>query len=142
MIKGLILFEGTTTIVKDNYYNVSEVLKKYPNKRASEWFNSNRTKEYVKALINSNVELSTTELMPTKKGGFEKGYTMVHQSLIIDFARWIEPRFAIACDNFIMKNITDLKIENKNLNEKLYTQQSELDYFWDKSDQNDLYYKR
>jgi hypothetical protein len=135
-MKGLIIFEETTTVVNGDYFNVTEVLKKYPGKRASEWYNSSRTQEYIKAL-SENVENPTINYMPTQVG--RGGSTSVHKSLIIDFARWIDPKFAIKCDEFIYNRIYKQERQINELQEKAYDQQKQLDYFWDKEDINDLY---
>jgi hypothetical protein len=123
-MKGLILFEGTKTLVNGNSYNVTEVLKKYPNKRASDWWKSKDVEEYASKIANKlNVDIST--LYQTTQG--RGGQTIIHDRLAILFARWIDADFAIACDDFILNHIK--------------SQQSQLDYFWDKEDQKDLYIK-
>jgi hypothetical protein len=130
-MKGIVLFNGTKTSINNSFYNVTEVLKRYPKKRASEWWGSKRTQEYVRCLISSNVEFSTIKLFDSKAGRYS-GKTVVHEKLIIDFARWLDPMFAIACDNFILNHI-------KGQENRLGEQQAQLDYFWDKEDLIDLY---
>lgn len=126
------LFKGSRVVIANDYYNVTEVLKKYPHKRVSRWWNSERTKEYANELINSDVHFCTSSLMISEKGNGGGGSTKIHKSMIIDFARWLDPKFAIACDQFIYDYIS--KQEESN-----YLLQAQVDRLWDVSDRNDLY---
>ena len=55
--------------------------------------------------------------------------TWMHKLLAYKFAAWLNPKFEL----FIYKTFDEI-IQNK-----LRYQQMQLDFFWDKSDQNDLY---
>ncbi len=134
-MKGLILFEGTQTIINGDYYDVTEVLKVTPSKRASRWWNSKETKEYVKCLIDSDVHFCTTDLFKSERGGVDGGKTVIHKRMIVNFARWLNPRFAIACDEFIMNEIT----KNQLKAEEYKMKACQLERFLDKEDIDDLY---
>ena len=134
-MNGLILFQGSEVIVKNGFYDVTEVMKKYPKKRIADWRKAKSTKEYIASIAqNSDVEIST--LIKSKKGGLNgAGETLIDQRLIIFFARWINPAFAVACDNFILNYIK--KKENEALDYKLKA--CELERYLDKEDLNNLY---
>lgn len=129
-LDGLILFHGQSVPVKDNYFYVSEVVKE-KNKRINDFTTSKSTKDYLKAL-EGETEISVSELIKTNRGGIEGGYTAIHRDIIILFARWLDPKFAIACDRFIISEFDKLE-------EKRMIAQKQLDYFWDQEDIKDLY---
>jgi hypothetical protein len=125
-------FANTTVKVSGDYFDITDVLKKYRKKRAIDWWNSAETKEYAKEVAKTlNVEIST--LFQTTQG--RHGRTKVHERLILFFARWLDVNFAIACDNFLKQNFKQLEAEN----ERLRIAQNEFWHQWDDEDQKDLY---
>jgi len=125
-------FNQSTIQVHNEYFDVTNILKRYPNKNPSEWWNSKATKEYAEGMARKlNVEISTFYI--TSRGRY--GSTQIHEKLIIFFARWLDVEFAIACDEFIQGNIRKLKSENQRL-------QIKHDAFWrqwDREDNRDLF---
>ena len=63
------------------------------------WKRSPQTIEYIE-LLSRNVNFTDRELIISKKGGNDKKSqgTWIHKSLIILFARWLSPNFAVWCD--------------------------------------------
>ncbi|MDE9478724.1 KilA-N domain-containing protein [Xenorhabdus bovienii] len=88
-------------------------------KRTLDWLRLDSTKEYAKEIgeeidiesINSKGEISHL-LVDVKKG--RHGGTWIHPELVIEFARWLSPKFARACDRHI-KNM--LMAQNLTLTE-------------------------
>jgi hypothetical protein len=121
-IKRLLQSEG-----EDAYINVTHISKIF-NKDAREFFKLKSTREYIEALeeyLNiSDSKKSKIKLKYTKRGREteetkKKGIygTFIHKELSIVFLRWLDIRFAIACDQFIKKAIIQcevLKMERSN----------------------------
>ncbi len=84
------------------WINATEVAKD-KNKDLSNYWKSKDTEEYTLALSKFN-SVDMTELKVTKQGKY--GGTYIHPSLVVHFARWISPDFAVACDEFIKEEIT------------------------------------
>jgi len=83
------------------YINATETAKRF-NKDVREWKRSKQTTEYIEAL--SDVGFSHTTLIKVVTGNFSDGRkqgTWIHKKLIIVFARWLSPKFAVWCDSVI-----------------------------------------
>ncbi|HED2846394.1 TPA: KilA-N domain-containing protein, partial [Morganella morganii] len=110
--ESLIPFNG------DCWVNAT-VAAKYFDKRALDWLRLDSTKEYAKEIgqeldieaINLKGEISHL-LVRVEKG--RNGGTWIHPELVIEFARWLSPKFARACDRHI-KNM--LMAQNMTLTE-------------------------
>ncbi|EMD1500802.1 TPA: KilA-N domain-containing protein [Proteus mirabilis] len=95
------------------------VAAKIFDKRTLDWLRLDSTKEYAKEIgqeldieaINSKGEISHL-LVKVEKGRY--GGTWIHPELVIEFARWLSPKFARACDRHI-KNM--LMSQNMTLTE-------------------------
>lgn len=126
--KQLIAFD-----FNDKMVNATDMAKKY-NKRAIDFLKLKQTGEFIEALNNDVIPNNNVinQIVKTYKGGNVakvKQGTWMCELLAIKFAAWLDPNFEI----FIYKTFQDV-IKNK-----LKQQQYQLDYFWDKSDQKDLY---
>jgi hypothetical protein len=95
-----VLFSLDTTV----YLNATQIAKKFKtpkgnSKDINEWLKSKPTTEYLIALKNTVPENFGNDLIIVKQGGKanEQG-TWIHKSLIILFARWLSPEFAVWCD--------------------------------------------
>jgi len=100
---------------EENFFiNVSGVARKF-GKNITDWRNSKGTKEYINELEKSNAlkaSLINTEII---------GKTMIHSSLLVHFARFISPKFAVWADKLVYdyitgnlkKEIAKLKAEKK-----------------------------
>ena len=103
--------------------NATDMLKLYPNKNMGNFLRNQQTKdfiEYLDILIMRNSIVKSTG----RYGG-----TMMHKLLAYKFAAWLNPEFELAI----------YQVFDGYLQSKLISQQRELDYFWDKEDQKDLY---
>jgi hypothetical protein len=80
------------------YLNATKTAKLF-NTKPDNWLRNKDAKEYIEALKNRFSNLRNEELVIKKQGGKanEQG-TWIHKSLIILFARWLNPDFAIWCD--------------------------------------------
>lgn len=81
------------------------------SKDLSNYWRSQDTIEYMKELAELN-SVDFTELKITKQGN--NGGTYLHPELVVHFARWCSPRFAIECDRFIkteMIKVNQIKTE-------------------------------
>jgi hypothetical protein len=116
---SLIAFDFESEIV-----NATDMIRAYPNKRMNDFLNLNATKEY-KSYLESKTGITA---LTVKHGGSGHG-TWMHRKLAYDFAAWLDVEFK----DFIYE------VFDKVLQDKLNDKQRQLDYFWDKEDQRDLY---
>ena len=84
------------------YLNATKTAKEF-NKRLDSWQKSPQTIEYVDALQDSFPEYTNSGnggFIVVRKGGNDKEAqgTWIHPKLIIFFARWLSPHFAVWCD--------------------------------------------
>jgi len=89
---------------KEFMIDVSGIAKSH-GKNFTHWRKSKGVKEYLSALQKCNAvkrTLINTTIV---------GKTLIHNSLLIIFARWISPEFAIWCDNIIYEMLTASKEE-------------------------------
>ena len=95
-----ILFQGTD---KNNMYlNVTQITKRF-NKKINDWLRLKETKEYIEILISRNGNSRFGDFVVIQKGGNDKKAqgTWIHKKLIIRFSQWLNPEFAIWCDEII-----------------------------------------
>lgn len=91
---------------EDGYLNATAIAEHF-GKRVQHYLNNDRTQEYIAALIEFLSEAEKTasqsDLVIIKKGNsknFKQG-TWLHPKLAVDFARWLNPKFAVWCDEQI-----------------------------------------
>ena len=97
-------YDGVSvSFTKNGYLNATKIAKHY-GKQVRDYLINNRTKDYIRALDEHLSEAPETasqqnQLVIIVKGGksSEQG-TWLHPKLAIDFARWLNPRFAVWCD--------------------------------------------
>ena len=90
---------------QNNGYLNATVVAAHFNRRVGNYLKSERTQEYIAALAE---KLSVTpkratednQIVIIKQGGTEQG-TWLHPKLAVDFARWLDPKFAVWCDEQI-----------------------------------------
>lgn len=104
--------------------NATDMLKSFPEKRMNDFLRLKSTKEYIKVLERE----TGIPVTIVKQGGTVQG-TWMHRLLAYDFAAWLSPEFKL----FIYTTFDSF------IKEKLINQQRQLDYFWDKQDNIDLY---
>ena len=97
-------FDGISVSFTENGYLNATMIAKHYGKRVQNYLKSERTQDYLRALDEHLSEAPKTasqnSLVIVKKGNsqeFEQG-TWLHPKLAIDFARWLNPRFAVWCD--------------------------------------------
>lgn len=126
----LIAFDFESDLV-----NATDIVKKYSGKRVNDFLNVPSTKVYIESLLdilntnNNGIkgQLTENDIIVTKKG--RNGGTWMNRLLAYELAKWIEPKLAVFVN----------MVFDSHLKSKLENQQRQLDYFWDKSDQNDIY---
>jgi hypothetical protein len=103
-----IIFGNSHTL----YINATQVAKQF-GKTLENWKRSAETSKYIKALSRT-VNLTDRDLIIVKKGGNDKNAqgTWIHKKLIIAFARWLSPDFAVWCD-FQIEEILSSKTSNE-----------------------------
>lgn len=86
--------------------NATEMAKPF-GKRPVDWLQNQQSKEFIKAL--AEVRNSTTaDLVRVTKGGNDKNNqgTWMHEDVVLEFARWLSPAFAIWCNDRIKELLT------------------------------------
>jgi len=100
-------YKDTPVSFNDNaFLYASDIAKKFGT-RVQKYLKSDRTKDYITALLNSKTPNGVSEqnqLVIVKKGGIpENQGTWLHPKLAIDFARFCSADFAVWCDQQIDK---------------------------------------
>ncbi len=101
----IVSFGNFPVSFQDNGYLNATVVASHFNRRVGNYLKSERTQEYISALAE---KLSVTpkratkdnQIVIIKQGGTEQG-TWLHPKLAVDFARWLDPKFAVWCDEQI-----------------------------------------
>jgi len=85
------------------YLNATKTAKQF-NKRLDNWKNSKEVIEYME-IISRSLNLRERDLMIVIQGGNDKNAqgTWLHKKLVVLFARWLSPEFAVWCDTQIEK---------------------------------------
>lgn len=82
------------TFQTDGWFNATEAAEKF-GRRVDHWLKTAETQSYIAALC----DISNTPekgYLKTKRGA--GGGTWLHPKLAVNFARWLDPRFAVWCD--------------------------------------------
>ncbi|WP_107971942.1 KilA-N domain-containing protein [Neisseria elongata] len=94
---------------ENGYLNATAIAEQY-DKRVGNYLRNERTQEYITALNERlfnpetrNRATAENQLVIIKKGGNDKNSqgTWLHPKLAVDFARWLNPKFAVWCDEQI-----------------------------------------
>ena len=84
---------------------VTQMAKAY-GKRINDWKNLPSTQRFLQKLLESDTRFSCIEdLIYSEKGGINRGCTWMHQLVLIEFARWLDSKFAIWCNKMIIEVI-------------------------------------
>lgn len=108
----------------DGWINATQTIKTLEAKRLDNFIKSKYFTEYVNAFCKHH-NLTYDEVVKTVRGnvsksnplnlGFTKG-TYFHPDLVVLFARWINPDFAVWCDTIIKQILTgSIEIKYKEL---------------------------
>ena len=100
------------------YINATKIAKHF-KKKPDDWLRTKQTKEYIEAIYSHFGNMRNGDLVVVRKGGNDKSITgtWIHRRLIIAFARWLSPDFAVWCDLQI-EDILSLKVVPKNSDSK------------------------
>lgn len=81
----------------DGWFNATQAAEQF-GRRVDVWLKSHDTQDYIAALCEIT---NTTEkwYLKTKRGA--SGGTWLHPKLAVHFSRWLDPRFAVWCDEQI-----------------------------------------
>ena len=82
--------------------NATEMAKAFPGKLIADWTRQKSTKEFLNSL-SSVMGIPISQLIIVRKGNssaFTQG-TWMHEDVAIEFARWLNPLFAIWCNQRI-----------------------------------------
>jgi len=98
------------------YLNATQIAKQF-DKRINNYLRSEQTQQYIEALYQNlktrNSAMDKNQLVIVQKGGnVHFSGTWLHPKLAVDFARWLDPKFAVWCDEQIEHIISgSLKLE-------------------------------
>lgn len=119
----------------DGYLNATQIAAHF-GKRVGNYLRNDRTQEYISALAESlsvapkrvtaknqsvaktlNRAMVENQLVISRKGGdVSQSGTWLHPKLAVDFARWLDPRFAVWCDEQIEHILSgSLKLEARDV---------------------------
>lgn len=87
---------------EDAWFNATEVADKH-GKRVADWLGNSETQNYLSAL-SEVLKVPKEALLKTRRGRY--GGTWMHPRLGVPFARWLDVRFGVWCDDQIYKILT------------------------------------
>lgn len=106
---------------QDGYLNASAIAKHF-GKRVPDFLKTEQNQEYISALAEHlsktlKIVFDKNQLVIVKKGSpANGGGTWLHPKLAIHFARWLDPRFAVWCDEQIEQILSgSLKLESRDV---------------------------
>ena len=83
---------------------VTGMAKAY-GKKIAEWRRLPSTQKFLNDLMTEMGFSHTEDLIYSEKGGANGGCTWMHQLVLIEFARWLDSKFAIWCNKMIIEVI-------------------------------------
>lgn len=114
-IKSLNFGNVTVSFSKDGFLNATQIAKHF-GKRPNDYLLLEQTQNYISALIEHfsttrKIVVQYNQIVIVQNGGNNRG-TWLHPKLAIHFARWLDPKFAVWCDEQIEHIISgSLKLE-------------------------------
>ncbi|ULJ64067.1 KilA-N domain-containing protein [Wielerella bovis] len=108
-------FDNVSVIFRNDGYLHATQIAKHFGKLPKDYLKTESTREYIAALADNCVRrkilTNKNQLVIIKQGGVEQG-TWLHPKLAIHFARWLDPKFAVWCDEQIEQILSgSLKLE-------------------------------
>ena len=99
---------------QDSMFNATSLLKQWNNtsgekKEITKFFENSNTKEFIKALIETE-NLNTQNSAYLKSRGKYNGGTWMHPILFVKFAMWLNPRFEVQ----VIKYVYDQMLKYRN----------------------------
>ena len=88
----------------DGFLNAT-VIASHFGKQARDYLKTEQTQQYITALaenlsVKTKILTKENQIVIVKRGGSEQG-TWLHPKLAIHFARWLDPKFSVWCDEQI-----------------------------------------
>ena len=88
----------------DGYLNATAIATHF-GKQPRDYLKTEQTQQYIAALADflstkTKILVKENQIVNVKNGGSERG-TWLHPKLAIHFARWLDPKFAVWCDEQI-----------------------------------------
>lgn len=120
MTTQILNFSFNNTVVSfraDGFLNATAIAKHF-GKQPRDYLKTEQTQQYIAALAEylsskTKVLVEENQLVVVKNGGNQSG-TWLHPKLAIHFARWLDPRFAVWCDEQIEHILSgSLKLETQ-----------------------------
>ena len=93
----------------DGYLNATAIAAHF-GKQPRDYLKTEQTQQYIAALaenlsVKTKILTKENQIVSVKRGGDEQG-TWLHPKLAIHFARWLDPKFAVWCDEQIEQIIS------------------------------------
>ena len=88
----------------DGYLNATMIASHF-GKLPKDYLKSEQTQQYISVLaenlsVRRKILTKENQIVIVKRGGIEQG-TWLHPKLAVHFARWLDPKFAVWCDEQI-----------------------------------------
>lgn len=87
------------TFTEDAWFNATEVADKH-KRRVIDWLQNSEAQHYLAALADI-LKVPKEQLLKTRRGRY--GGTWMHPRLAVAFARWLDVRFGVWCDDQIFQ---------------------------------------
>ena len=122
MTTQILNFSFNNTVVSfraDGFLNATAIAKHF-GKQPRDYLKTEQTQQYIAALAEylsskTKILVEENQLVVVKNGGNARG-TWLHPKLAIHFARWLDPRFAVWCDEQIEHILSgSLKLETRDV---------------------------
>lgn len=93
-------YDGTPVVFNDDgWFNATQAAARF-GKRPVDWLTQDGAGEYI-AVLAQQLKCEPASLLKTRRGN--AGGTWMHPRLAIPFARWLDVRFGVWCDDQIFK---------------------------------------
>ena len=112
----------------DGYLNATMIASHF-GKLPKDYLKSEQTQQYISALaeklsVRRKILTKENQVVIVKRGGIEQG-TWLHPKLAVHFARWLDPKFAVWCDEQIEQILSGSLTPRKALPSGLTHEQQE-----------------
>lgn len=94
------------TFTEDAWFNATEVADKH-KRRVIDWLQNSETQHYLAALAEI-LKVPKVALLKIRRGRY--GGTWMHPRLAVAFARWLDVRFGVWCDDQIFQILSGLHV--------------------------------
>ena len=96
--------------------NATEMAKKF-GKRAFDWLKIDSTKSFLEAIAETK-KIVSADLVVVRRGGNDKEAqgTWMHEDVAFEFARWLDPKFGVWC-NDVVNNLIRNRMDSNNMSD-------------------------